>query len=112
MQTSFNNLLIEAIDEVLSSLSQPVKNQLYIRLQEDFSLGKNDIPEDIELFSEFLTRTFGPSACFIQIKIMRAFNAKLTEDTKNKLQPSTLSEDFSFASYIQDMRDNINFQTL
>jgi hypothetical protein len=96
MQTSFNNLLIEAIDEVLSSLGQPIKNHVYIRLQEDFSLAKNDIPEQIELFSEFLTRTFGPSASFIQIKIMKAFNAKLAEETTNRLQPITLFDDFSF----------------
>jgi hypothetical protein len=112
MEHTFNNLLVEAIDDVLSSLGEPVKNQLYIRLQEDFSVQKNQIPEQIFLFSEFLIRTFGPSAAFIQIRIMKSFNAKLTNKTANSLQPIALIDDLSFVSYIQEMRDNINFQTI
>ena len=112
MEHRFNNLLVEAIDDVLTSLGEPVKNQLYIRLEEDFSVQKNQIPEQIFLFSEFLIRTFGPSASFVQIKIMKAFNAKLAKQVAHSLQPITLFDDFSFVSYIQEMRDNVNFQTM
>ena len=112
MEHRFNNLLVEAIDDVLTSLGEPVKNQLYIRLEEDFDIQKNQIPDQIFLFSEFLIRTFGPSASFIQIKIMKAFNAKLAKKAALSLQPIALFDDFSFVSYIQEMRANINFQTI
>jgi len=112
MEHIFNKLLVESIDDVLSSLGEPVKNQLYIRLEEDFSIQKNQIPEQIFLFSEFLIRTFGSSASFIQIKIMKAFNAKLATKAALSLQPIALFDDISFVSYIQEMRDNINFQTI
>jgi hypothetical protein len=112
VERSFNSLLSESIDDVLSALGEPVKNQVYVRLEEDFSIQKNQIPEQIRLFSEFLLRTFGPTACLIQIKIMKTFNSKLTKGIASNFLPITLSDDFSFVSYIQQMRNSINLQTM
>jgi hypothetical protein len=112
MEGKFNSLLFESVDDVLSSLGEPVKNQVYVRLEEDFSIQKDQIPEQIRLFSEFLLRTFGPTACLIQIKIMKAFKAKLAKEVVGKALPITLSDDFSFVSYIQQMRNSKNLQTM
>jgi hypothetical protein len=104
LENKFRSCLLEAIDETLASYGEPVKNQLYLRLEEDFSIRKNQIPEQIKLFSEFLNRTFGSAACLMQIKIMKTFNAKIAKEIVYNFLPINLSDDFSFVSYIQQMQ--------
>jgi len=106
MAQRFNNLLEQAIDDVLSSLGEPVKNQLYIRLEEDFSLQRHQIANQIDQFSLFLFRTFGPSSILLQIKIMKRVNEKILKDTQNQFQPVVCFEDVSFVSYINEMRNS------
>src|ERR1700690_1182445 len=43
-QKEFNEYLFQAIDEVLTSLGEPVKNTLYFQLENNFNITKNEIP--------------------------------------------------------------------
>ena len=40
----------------------------------------------------------------MQIKIMKTFNAKIAKEIVGNFLPITLSDDFSFVSYIQQMQ--------
>ena len=80
-QQKLDQLLTEAIDEVLSSLGEPVKNQLYILLENDLAITKNTLPQQIAEFSKFLHRLFGSNARIIEIKCMKAFYSKIRKDT-------------------------------
>jgi hypothetical protein len=106
MVQGFNILLEQAIDDVLSSLGEPVKNQLYIRLEEDFSLQRHQIANQIDQFSLFLFRTFGPSSILLQIKIMRKVNEKIVKETRGQFRLIVSFDDFSFVSYINEMRNS------
>ncbi len=107
MTQRFNNLIEQAIDEVLSSLGEPVKNQLYIRLEEDFLLQRHQIANQIDQFALFLFRTFGPSSILLQIKIMKKVNEKILKETQGQFRPIVCFDDFSFVSYINEMRNSL-----
>jgi hypothetical protein len=106
-QLKFDKLLIEAIDEVLSSLGEPVKNHLYVRLEDDFSITRNDIPRQMEEFSSFLFRIFGSSAQHLEIKLMKTLYAKISADQHFEHNPIAFKRvDLTFLTYVNRMRES------
>lgn len=106
-QQKFDKLLIEAIDEVLSSLGEPVKNHLYIRLEDDFSITKNDLPEQIEEFSNFLSRVFGSGAQHLEIKFMKTLYGKISADQHFEHNSIAFNKvDLTFLTYVNRMRES------
>ena len=73
----FDKIVIEAIDETLSSLGEPVRNTIYQHLECDFSIQKNKIPQKIEEFSEILHRIFGLGASRLEIKFMENLYSRI-----------------------------------
>jgi hypothetical protein len=110
-QQKFDQSLIEAIDEVLSSLGEPVKNHLYIRLENDFSITKSELPKHIEEFSNFLFRIFGSSSNHLEIKFMKTLYGKISADPHFKQRKSiTFKEgNLTFLSYVNRMRESFEF---
>jgi hypothetical protein len=86
---NFDDLLLEAIDEALSSLGESVKQSIYFHIQNKF-VAKNDIPTRIQDFQGGLEKIFGEGAHFIEILIMKNLHAKigitLTIETDNPLE--------------------------
>ena len=102
----FDQLLVEAIDEVLSSLGEPVKNHVYFYLENDFSITKNELPQKIEEFSNFLLRIFGTGANHLEIRFMKTFFAKISADQHLKHKSIVFKEiDLTFSAYVNTMRD-------
>jgi len=85
----FDELLLEAIDEALSSLGESVKQAIYFHIQNKF-VTRNDIPTRIQDFQGGLEKIFGAGAQFIEILIMKNLHAKigitLTIETDNPLE--------------------------
>ena len=110
-QQKFDQSLIEAIDEVLSSLGEPVKNQLYIRLENDFSITKNKLPQHIEEFSNFLFRIFGSGSHHLEIKFMKKLYAKIIADPHFEQHKSIAFKeiDLTFLTYVNRMRESFEF---
>jgi hypothetical protein len=103
----FNQLIIEAIDEVLCSLGEPVKNQLYIVLENVFFISKNELPMQIEEFSKFLFRIFGPAAYALEIKFMKNLYSKINNDHLLEHNFIVLKEtDMSFLSYVNKIHES------
>lgn len=70
LQTRFDELLSEAIDEELCSLGEPTKNYLYSHLENNYGVQKQDIPKEINVFSKMLHRIFGSGDSRLEIKFM------------------------------------------
>jgi hypothetical protein len=104
----FNGLLIEAIDEALASLGEPVKNTLYQHLAQAFKITKKNIPNHIEEFSQILHKIFGLGASRLEIKFMRNLNTKIKANIKWKQYEWPLSKwivmEMSFEEYIRNIR--------
>ena len=106
----FNEYLIEAIDETLTSLGEPVKNTLYSNLESNFGISKKDIPWKISDFSSILHKLFGLGASRLEVKFMKNLNNKIQADIKWIEYEWPLSKwaimDLSFEEYISKIRED------
>lgn len=73
---NFDKILLDAIDEALSSFGASVKQSIYFHIENKF-VARNDIPEHVKEFQGGLERIFGAGAQFIEILIMRKLHAKI-----------------------------------
>ncbi len=76
---NFEKLLLEAIDEGLSSLGESPKRAIYYHLEKSFSIKKQEIPYKVEAFVDAIERIFGSGADFLEILIMKRFREKTGE---------------------------------
>jgi len=74
---SFEKLLLEAVDEGLSSLGDSSKRVIYFHLENTFKINRQDIPYKIEEFAEAIEKIFGLGAKFIEISIMKCLYEKI-----------------------------------
>jgi hypothetical protein len=74
---TFENLLLEAIDEGLTCLGEQTKQSVYLNLKNRYSLSKKDIPYRIEDFTLALEDIFQAGAVLLEIKIMKILFAKV-----------------------------------
>ena len=106
-QQKFDKLLLEAIEEVLSSLGKQLKNHLYTHLENDLLITKNEIPQKIDEFSNFLFRIFGSSANHLEIEFMQTLYAKIS--TNQNFEPKSIvfkEIDLTFLNYVNRMRES------
>jgi hypothetical protein len=102
-ELEFNKILLEAIDEALLTLGELAKSSLYLHLQNDFALPKNQIPFRIVDFVDALERIFGQAALQLQILIMKCLNEKVQGFYKWS-GPSWLVPDLTFTKYVRLMQ--------
>jgi hypothetical protein len=74
---AFDELLLIAIDEALTSLGESVKQSIYFHIENKFSVARNEIPGDLQGFQGGLEKIFGTGAQFIEILIMKNLHAKI-----------------------------------
>ena len=106
----FNEYVLEAVDETLASLGEPVKNTIYQHLETDFDISRDEIPQKICDFSDLLRKFFGVGASRLEAKLVKNLSTKI----KNKAglseceanSPKWLTVDFSFTNYVCTARRN------
>ena len=76
-KAKFNGLLLEAIDEVLSSLGETPKTAIYYHLEKAFNIKRLEIPERFDDFSSALEKFFGLGATNLEILFMKSLYAKV-----------------------------------
>jgi hypothetical protein len=106
-QKEFNNLLLETIEEVLTSLGAPVKNSIYGCLENNFEICKEQIPKKIVDFTDFLHKSLGTSAADrLEKKFIETLNKKISEKLSDfGYEPSSNTQcDLSFNDFIIDIR--------
>lgn len=96
---SFEEILLEAVDEALASLGESAKQSIYYHLEEKFRIPRKDIPNRIEDFAEGLEKIFGIGARFLEIMIMK----KLYDRIEKPLEWDE-SKEFAFVSYVEAAR--------
>jgi predicted RND superfamily exporter protein len=73
---AFDELLLIAIDEALSSLGESAKQSIYFHI-ETSNVTRNKISENLQEFQAGLEKIFGIGARFIEILIMKNLYAKI-----------------------------------
>lgn len=97
----FEKLLLEAIDEGLSSLGESSKQAIYYHLEKSFNLKKQEIPYSIEAFANAIEKIFGLGANFLEILIMKRLYEKMGRNFKLRT-----SKDLEFVEYITVARQS------
>jgi hypothetical protein len=95
---NFEKLLIEAVDNVFSSLGNSCRQALYFHLKDCYNISKHEIPYRIEDFADALEKIFGLGAKLIEIEIMRALFTKVQDFSYSPKQ-----EDLSFTNYVETL---------
>ena len=91
----FDKLLLEAVDEGLSSLGKSPKQAIYFHLEKRFNVKKEGIPFKIEAFADGIEKIFGLGANFLEILIMKQLHKKVGQGFK---WPE--SKDLTFTEYV------------
>jgi hypothetical protein len=81
----FDNLLIEAIDETLSTLGTFSKTAIYAHLKKKYNIEKHELPKKIKEFSIALDTLFSLGARQLETMVMKNLQTKTREkkDRKN-----------------------------
>ena len=107
---NFDQLLLEAIDEGLSSLGEAVKTSIYFHLEGRFNIRKQEIPNKLCDFSNALERIFGLGARHFEILFMKKLHAKLEVTFKWPTHEWPLSKwivpEMTFTEYVRLMRQS------
>ena len=72
----FRRLLLEAVDDALSSLGDSVRQAIYFHLERKFNIKKQEIPNKIEEFADAIEEIFGLGAKLVEIRIMKSLYEK------------------------------------
>lgn len=98
-ERDFDKILLEAVDEGLSSLGQSAKQGIYFHLEKDFNIDKEEIPSKVNDFASAIERIFGLGANVIEILIMRRLHEKVGLNIKLHR-----SEDLTFTQYVAEAK--------
>ena len=109
--TTFDKLLLCAIDEALNSLGKSVRQAIYFHIENKFSVARNEIPGNLQEFQGGLEKIFGTGAPFIEILIMKNLHIKIGLPLVMKK-----SEQLEFIEYVdaakQSYLRNVTKQTV
>ena len=95
----FDKLLLEAVDEGLSSVGESSKQAIYFHLEKSFSIKREEIPCKIEVFEHSIERIFGLGADFLEVLIMKRIHEKVGGRFRWRR-----AQDFTFAEYVAAAR--------
>jgi len=100
-EKDFDELLLEAIDEGLSSIGESSKQAIYYHLEKGFNIKRQEIPCKIEVFTYAIEKIFGLGANFLEILIMK----RLYEKVGGHFRWYS-SKDFAFTEYVAVARES------
>ena len=108
LKEKFDELLIEAIDEAITSLGEPVKNTFYYRLENDLNIPKNEIPQKLEEFAHIIHKIFGIGASRLEIMFMKNLNSRVKAKVQMPEYEWPVSKwivmEMSFVDYVNNLR--------
>ena len=96
----FDKLLLNAIDEALTSLGESVKQSIYFHIENKFCVARNDIPESLQDFQGGLEKIFGTGAQFIEILIMKNLHSRIGLPLKME------NEQLEFVKYVDAAKES------
>ncbi len=107
---NFDRILLDAIDEALSTLGENVKTAVYLNLEELYAIRRYDIPSKVHEFSGALEQLCGLGARYIEILFIKKLNAKIKvickwPEYKRPLCKWVVPE-MTFQEYVSLMRES------
>jgi hypothetical protein len=75
----FEEVVIEAIDHSLASFTKLDKEIIYLYIEANFKIRKQEIPSKIENFTDAIEQMFGDGAKLIEIRIIQALHNRIPE---------------------------------
>jgi hypothetical protein len=107
---NFDQILLDAIDDALSSLGENLKVSIYFHLEDLFKIRKQEIPSRISDFSSALEQIFGLGARHLEILFIKNLHAKIKVTCKWPTYEWPLSKwivpEMTFQEYVRLMRQN------
>ncbi len=79
LEKAFDNILLRAVDDALTSLGDSAKQSIYFHLEDKFNIKKKNIPNRLGDFEAGLERIFGMGARFLEIMIMKNLYSEIEE---------------------------------
>jgi hypothetical protein len=95
----YADVLLDAIDEAFATLGEASKSAIYLHLQSNFGISKQEIPRRMSDFSNALEEIFGSAAKQLQILIMKYLNQKVNASYK-WVGPGWLVPELTFEKYV------------
>ncbi|MEM4703677.1 MAG: hypothetical protein QXJ02_01210 [Candidatus Bathyarchaeia archaeon] len=98
----FEKMILQAIDEGLSTLGDSSKEAIYFYLDKNFKLKKEQIPNKIEDFEVALKNIFGAGANYLEILIMKQLYEKF-----NGNLPLKKPDKLAFSDYVAAVKQAV-----
>lgn len=101
LQTSmnFNEILLEVVDEALSSLGEAAKTEIYNLLEDTFKITKEQIPQRVQDFSDSIEQIFGVGARYLEALLMKKLHARIGKNLRLTLS----TQNFTFPLYVDSL---------
>jgi hypothetical protein len=93
----FNTILLEAVDESLSSLGESAKQAVYFHLETSFRIKKHEISSRIDEFTFAIEDIFEEGAKILEIQIMK----RLREKIGPVFEYHSKEDDLSFIDFVR-----------
>ena len=96
----FNQKVTDSIDRAFASLGDSIELVLYLTLEKDFGISKEEVPTKPDSLSEVLKRIFGPSGRDFMVKLI---SEELIDEFD--LPPPDAEEEKSVATLLEKARE-------
>jgi len=96
---SFHKVLLEAIEEALSSLGEPVEEKIFCTLEKSFGIRRSEIPCRIYDFASALEKIFGLGALQLEISVVKRLHKKGASEF-NWVAPQWIVHELTFEEYV------------
>ena len=74
---NFEQILLEAVDEVWSTIGEGIQTSIYVSLESKFKIKKHEIPQRVNEFLDALNRIFGKGSRYLEILLMKSLQSKM-----------------------------------
>jgi len=101
LEKDFDELLLEAVDEGLSSIGESSRHAIFFYLETVFKIKRHEIPHKIEEFAAAIEKIFGLGANCLELLIMN----HLYEKVKGNVQLNE-PKDFTFTKYVNAIKQS------
>jgi hypothetical protein len=96
---TFNEILLSSIDESLVALGESIKTSVYFHMEANYNIKKDQIPDNLEKFSDGLEKIFGVGARYLEVLFMKELYLKIKENSNWSDAELAISE-VKFSDYV------------
>jgi len=96
-QDNFRKILLEAVEEGLSSLGDSPKEAIFFHLEDSFKIRRGNIPTNLTEFAKALEKIFGPGASYLEKLIVKCLYEKLELEFEE-------IESWDFLEYVNNVK--------